>query len=83
MLIVVIFRSQRVRNIICMVYAGVAELADALDLGSSGRPCRFKSCCPYFESADHPALFFCVNRSVLSVLFCMEDGIIITNAFFT
>ena len=27
-------------------YAGVAELADALDLGSSGRPCRFKSCHP-------------------------------------
>ena len=28
-------------------FAGVAELADALDLGSSGRPCRFKSCCPH------------------------------------
>ena len=27
--------------------AGMAELADALDLGSSGRPCRFKSCCPH------------------------------------
>ena len=26
----------------------MAELADALDLGSSGRPCRFKSCCPYY-----------------------------------
>ena len=25
----------------------MAELADALDLGSSGRPCRFKSCCPH------------------------------------
>ena len=24
----------------------MAELADALDLGSSGRPCRFKSCYP-------------------------------------
>ena len=28
----------------------MAELADALDLGSSGRPCRFKSCCPYYFS---------------------------------
>ena len=25
-------------------YAPVVELADTLDLGSSGRPCRFKSC---------------------------------------
>ncbi|GEM_PF-3034206 len=25
----------------------MAELADALDLGSSGRPCRFKSCYPH------------------------------------
>ena len=30
-----------------MKYAGVAELADAPDLGSGGRPCRFKSCHPY------------------------------------
>ncbi len=26
----------------------MAELADALDIGSSGRPCRFKSCYPHF-----------------------------------
>ena len=31
--------------------AGMAELADALDLGSSGRPCRFESCCPHSEKA--------------------------------
>ena len=29
-----------------ILYADVAELADALDLGSSGRPCRFDSCHP-------------------------------------
>ena len=29
------------------LYAGVAELADAPDLGSGGFPCRFKSCHPY------------------------------------
>ena len=28
-------------------HADVAELADALDLGSSGRPCRFDSCMPH------------------------------------
>ena len=27
-------------------YADMAELADALDLGSSGQPCRFDSCYP-------------------------------------
>ena len=33
------------------MYAGVAELADAPDLGSGGRPCRFKSCHPQ-ENCD-------------------------------
>ena len=28
-------------------YAGMVELADTLDLGSSGQPCRFKSCYPH------------------------------------
>ena len=31
------------------VSAVMAELADALDLGSSGRPCRFKSCWPHIK----------------------------------
>ena len=30
-----------------MPYAGMAELADALDLGSSGQPCGFESHYPY------------------------------------
>ena len=30
-----------------MCFAGMAELADAPDLGSGGRPCRFKSCYPH------------------------------------
>ena len=33
--------------------AGMAELADALDLGSSGRPCRFKSCYPQFKKIPY------------------------------
>ena len=28
-------------------YADMAELADALVLGTSGQPCRFKSCYPH------------------------------------
>jgi hypothetical protein len=37
-------------RITCHEYhADVAELADALDLGSSGRPCRFDSCHPQYS----------------------------------
>ncbi len=31
-------------------YADMAELADAPDLGSGGRPCRFDSCYPHFSA---------------------------------
>ena len=31
------------------IFAGVAELADAPDLGSGGLPCRFKSCHPHHK----------------------------------
>ena len=37
--------QESVRN-----YAGVAKLADALDLGSSSYECRFKSCHPHHNS---------------------------------
>ena len=30
----------------------MAELADALDLGSSGRPCRFNSCYPHLIACE-------------------------------
>ena len=29
------------------LYAGMVELADTRDLGSRGKPCRFKSCYPH------------------------------------
>ena len=35
-----------------LIYAGMAELADALDLGSSGKPCRFDPCYPQNTSSD-------------------------------
>ena len=31
------------------IFADMAELADALDLGSSGQPCRFEPCYPHAE----------------------------------
>ena len=40
--------------------AGVAELADALDLGSSGTPCRFKSCRPHQTKKQPSRLLFCL-----------------------
>lgn len=33
-------------------YAGMVELADTQDLGSCGRPCRFKSCHPQFKKVE-------------------------------
>ena len=36
-------------------FADMAELADAPDLGSGGRPCRFESCYPHLaETAVNP-----------------------------
>lgn len=37
-----------------ILYAGMAELADASDLGSDGQPCRFKSCYPYQQRDAAP-----------------------------
>ena len=47
-----------------MAYADVAELADALDLGSSGRPCRFDSCHPHQSETLRTEVFkvFCIER---------------------
>ncbi len=44
-----IYSSEMFRKI---EYADVAELADALDLGSSGRPCRFDSCHPQYRGRN-------------------------------
>ena len=37
----------KVRILLAQPFAGVAELADALDLGSSSSECRFDSCHPH------------------------------------
>ena len=42
-------------------YADVAELADALDLGSSSSECRFDSCHPHWKTHVNAWVFyFCV-----------------------
>ena len=40
------------------IYADMAELADALDLGSSGRPWGFKSLCSHHVEARPMVLLF-------------------------
>ena len=48
----------------------MAELADALDLGSSGRPCRFKSCYPQAKSPEKSGLF--LFRVAFRVAYCFK-----------
>ena len=52
-------------DFIIIKYAGMAELADAPDLGSGGRPCRFKSCCPHEceSSVCYRTLFLLLFRA--------------------
>ena len=50
-------------------HADMAELADAPDLGSGGRPCRFKSCYPHsWENAVNPTRT-CVKSRVCGIFF--------------
>lgn len=45
-------------------WADMAELADALDLGSSGRPCRFDSCYPQSKRRMSLRRFFRKGRKL-------------------
>ena len=44
-------------NFFLPYFAGMAELADAPDLGSGSRECRFKSCYPHVKSTVFAVLF--------------------------
>ena len=33
-------------------YAGMVELVDSVDLGSTARACRFESCCPHQQKKN-------------------------------
>ena len=50
------------------ISAGMVELADTMDLGSIGQPCRFKSCYPHFLFFR----FFPEQRHIFS-LTCADD----------
>ncbi len=49
--------------------ADMAELADAPDLGSGGRPCRFKSCYPHGGVLIDSALFSFVLPGMMAAFF--------------
>ena len=53
------------------INAGVAELADALDLGSSGFPCRFKSCRPHQKSTSFDRSLSIFTSSLLTLHFSL------------
>ena len=56
----------------------MAELADALDLGSSGRPCRFDSCYPQVNESLGDAslrLFFLGKRGAKGSVYMGERNI--------
>ena len=60
-----------------MPYAGMAELADALDLGSSGQPCGFDSHYPYHVGAKFALLrrlFF--KKSVIRCFVSFAKGVL-------
>ncbi len=42
-----------------LVYADMAELADAQDLESCGQPCRFNPCYPHQKDVARAASFLC------------------------
>ena|GEM_PF-4245502 len=55
-----------------ILFAGVAELADALDLGSSSSECRFDSCHPHQNGKQHDIsgyYVFFAETSIIMVLF--------------
>ena len=60
------FNCRQMRYCTRHIYAGMAELADALDLGSSGRPCRFKSCYP------HDSIEKCIEKGDYSFEFTRQ-----------
>ena len=59
-----------------MRYARLAELADALDLGSSGRPWGFKSLVAHQETLETKRfkglILCCVHSVSICNFFCIE-----------
>ena len=54
----------------------MAELADALDLGSSGRPCRFDSCYPQVNESlgDVSSRLFFLGKRLVELSIYKESG---------
>ena len=70
-------RRVRLQNCSCMhfkvIYAGVAELADALALGASANACRFKSSHPHQSGCSYRTLVFYKN----TLIFLPQNSLIL------
>ena len=59
-----------------IISAGMVELADTMDLGSIGQPCRFESCYPHQLAASVISLavsFFISLQSFIARSFCCSS----------
>ena len=61
-------------------YAGVVELVDSVDLGSTARACRFESCCPHQKSPDPDGSGDFFGRQRKTDLWQMSGGQLIAAA---
>ena len=64
-----------IRHRVLLHNAGVAELADAPDLGSGGSPCRFKSCRPHQKRmlvARRSSIFFLFGAGSMTLMFAPQ-----------
>ena len=72
-------KAGKIIYILSIIFAGMAELADALDSGSSGRPCRFKSCYPH-QTKETPlvSFFVCIIIQDLNLMeaFCVKKTVL-------
>ena len=57
-----------------IISAGMVELADTMDLGSIGQPCRFKSCYPHQLAASviSLAVSFFISELIVRSFCCFS-----------
>ena len=69
-------KAKKMVYYIVVKYAGVAELADALDLGSSVYTCRFNPCHPHQKSYHFDTTFlirrFISSPQVIITIWCVS-----------
>ena len=65
----------RVKNGGTKEYAGMVELVDSVDLGSTARACRFESCCPHQKTREaFASLVFCYGLGLEPIYIQVSGG---------